>query len=140
MHLKFLFFILLINNSFVISKENTVKQSLIGSSNNCTEIKGVFFDLGDTLVESAGNGQFQLRKGAQQMIDELLINGIRLGVITNVPSNWVINDLEALLVDPTFLDDFEVVVLSSQAPAPKPDPAIFNFAYSLIENLSLIHI
>ena len=30
---------------------------------------------------------------------------------------------------PTFLDEFDALVLSSEAPAPKPDPAIYTFAY-----------
>lgn len=132
MYKKYLLvFIFLFNGHYLYANEKPL--TTFGLANNsCSEIKGIFFDLGDTLVEDAGGGQFQLRPGAQQMIDDLLLVGVRIGIITNVPSDWTITDLEALLVDPSFLDDFEVVVLSSQAPAPKPDPAIFNFAYSLL--------
>ena len=104
------------------------------ANDNCKDIKGIFFDLGDTLIESVGGGQFQLRSGAQKMINDLLLIDKRLGIITNVPNDWSIEDLEAILENPSFLDDFEIVVLSTQAPAPKPDPAIFNYSFSLLTN------
>ena len=139
-----IFITLFFYSNIISASTKGFNQPFIGSSNSCIGIEGIFFDLGDTLVESAGNGQSQLRPGAAQMIETLKLQGIRLGIITNVPSNWSIDDLEAILVDPTFLKDFEAVILSSQAPAPKPDPAIFNFAYSLfvsppaIENIAFV--
>ena len=45
-----------------------------------------------------------------------------------MPAGWTRDDLEALLAQPAFLDEFDVLVLSSQAPAPKPDPAIYLYA------------
>jgi hypothetical protein len=91
-------------------------------------IEAVFFDLGDTLVASSG-GTFVLRPGAAETVDALQARGIPLGIITNVPANWTIEDLEAALEEPEFLDEFDVVVLSSQAPAAKPNPAIYTFAH-----------
>jgi haloacid dehalogenase-like hydrolase len=93
-------------------------------------IRAVFFDLGDTLVEDVGGGMFGLRPGAAETVGQLQALGIELGIITNVPSDWTLEDLEAILVEPELLDEFSVVVLSSQAPAPKPDPAIYTFAHS----------
>ncbi len=95
-------------------------------------IRAVFFDLGDTLVESVGGGMFGLRPGAAETVAQLQSLAIELGIITNVPGGWTIEDLQAILVEPEFLDEFSVVVLSSQAPAPKPDPAIYTFAHSLL--------
>jgi hypothetical protein len=92
-------------------------------------LQAVFFDLGDTLVENPGTGIFVLRPGAQETVDELQERGVRLGIITNVPGGWDIDDLRAILEEPEFLDEFEVVILSSQAPAPKPNPAIYTFAH-----------
>ena len=63
------------------------------------------------------------------MVGELQESGVRLGIITNVPAGWDLDDLRALLAEPEFLDEFEVVILSSQAPAPKPNPAIYTFAH-----------
>ncbi len=105
------------------------------SQDICSEIKVVFFDLGDTLVEQdSGSGLFVVRAGAAETVAALQSRGIRLGIITNVPSDWTIEDLEALMADPTFLDNFEVVVLSSEAPAPKPDPAIYLHGQMLLAN------
>ena len=95
-------------------------------------LEAVFFDLGNTLVEDPGTGIFVLRTGAQETIDALQLAGVQLGVITNVPAGWDLGDLEAILDDPAFLDEFDVVVLSSLAPAPKPDPAIYIHAHSLL--------
>ena len=91
-----------------------------------------FFDLGDTLVEAGGGGLFVVRAGAQETIDGLQALGLQLGVITNVPGDWTLQDLEAVLDDPSFLDEFDVVVLSSKAPAAKPDPQIYLFAHGLL--------
>jgi len=113
-------FVLIINNS-LFAKE-------------CKTIKTIFFDLGDTLIESNGQGQFVLRSDASQLIELLKLQDFQLGIITNVSPNWDLQDLESILVDPSFLDDFEVVILSSLAPASKPDPAIFNYAYSQLIN------
>ncbi|MEM9556694.1 MAG: HAD family hydrolase [Acidobacteriota bacterium] len=90
----------------------------------------MFFDLGDTLVEAGAGGLFVVRDGAQEAVDELQARGLQLGIITNVPAGWTLEDLEAVLADPGFLDEFDVVVLSSQAPAPKPAPEIYVFAHA----------
>ncbi len=95
-------------------------------------LRAVFFDLGDTLVEDVGGGMFGLRPGAADTVAQLQDLGIELGIITNVPPDWTREDLEAILVEPEFLDELSVLVLSSQAPAPKPDPAIYTFAHSLL--------
>lgn len=95
-------------------------------------LRAVFFDLGDTLVEAGPGGLFVLRAGAQETVDQLQAAGVQLGVITNVPAGWTREDLEAILADPGFLDEFDVLVLSSQAPAPKPDPQIYLHAHGLL--------
>ncbi len=95
-------------------------------------LEAVFFDLGDTLVENPGDGIFVLRAGAAETIAELQAFGTQLGVITNVPGGWEIEDLEAILAEPEFLDEFDTVILSSQAPASKPDPAIYTFAHGTL--------
>lgn len=100
------------------------------SGADCPE--AIFFDLGDTLVEDGGGGIFVVRTGAQETIDQLQARGVELGVITNVPPGWTREDLEAILADPEFLDEFDVLVLSSLAPAPKPDPQIYLFAHGLL--------
>lgn len=95
-------------------------------------IEAVFFDLGNTLIEDNGSGTFELRVGAAQTVSDLQDAGIRLGIITNVPGNWDIDDLRAIMAEPEFLDEFEVVILSSEAPASKPNPAIYIFAHEAL--------
>jgi choice-of-anchor B domain-containing protein len=97
-------------------------------------IEAIFFDLGDTLVEDPGTGTWTLVPDAASAVAALKARGIRLGIITNVPSTWTRADLEARLESPEFLDEFEVIVLSSEAPAQKPDPAIYTHALSLLPN------
>ena len=94
--------------------------------------RAVFFDLGNTLAERGAGGLFVVRAGAQETIDELRAAGLEIGVITNVPAGWTRADLEALLTEPAFLDRFDVLVLSSQAPARKPDPRIYLHAHGLL--------
>ena len=105
---------------------------LITSTTQAACPRAIFFDLGDTLVSSGAGGMYVLRAGAQQTVDQLQAVGVQLGVITNVPAGWSLADLEAMLVEPDFLDEFDVVVLSSQAPASKPDPRIYTHAHSLL--------
>lgn len=95
-------------------------------------IEAVFFDLGDTLVENPGSGVFETRDGVPELLAALADREVRVGVITNVPAGWDRGDLEAILADPGLLDAFEVVILSSEAPAPKPDPAIYTFAHAAL--------
>jgi FMN phosphatase YigB (HAD superfamily) len=95
-------------------------------------LRAVFFDLGETLVTAAGGGMFTLKPGAQETVDALQAAGRELGIITNVPGGWTREDLEAILLQPEFLDEFDVLTLSSQAPAPKPDPAIYLFAHAAL--------
>ena len=97
------------------------------SSAQC--INAVFFDLGDTLVEDPGTGLFVLRAGAGETIASLQGLGVPVGIITNVPAGWDRSDLEAILEEPEFLDEFDVLVLSSEAPAPKPSPLIYSYAH-----------
>lgn len=98
----------------------------------CVPVRVIFFDLGETLVEPDGD-LFVERPGINAMIAELKGLGMRVGVITNTPDGYTFQDLQDLLVNPGFLDEFEVVLLSSEAVAPpKPDAQIFAEAHALL--------
>jgi FMN phosphatase YigB (HAD superfamily) len=100
----------------------------------CVPVRAIFFDLGDTLVVQDGD-LFVERPGASETIAELKGLGMRVGIITNTPADFTVEDLENLLKDPSFLDEFEVLLLSSQATSPpKPDPAIFLEAHGLLSD------
>lgn len=92
----------------------------------------IFFDLGNTLVDTSGPSPYPLFADAQATIDELQVRGIRLGIITNVPAGWHRADLEAILQQPAFLDEFDALALSSEAGASKPAPAIYLYAFGLL--------
>lgn len=101
----------------------------------CVPVRAIFFDLGDTLVESDGGDQFVERPGAAATITALKELGMRVGIVTNVPPGFTMQDLQGLLVDPGLLDAFELVLLSSEAASPpKPDPAIFVEAHGLLSD------
>lgn len=95
-------------------------------------LEAVFFDLGDTLVEAGGGGLFVVRDGVDTTLTALQARGVQLGIITNVPTGWTLANLQAVLEEPALLDEFDVVVLSSQAPASKPNPAIYTFAHGFL--------
>ncbi len=99
----------------------------------CQPLQSVFFDLGETLVTADGFGAFDERPGVASLLTELRAAGMQLGVITTVPDGWTETDLRTLLNSPELLDDFDVVLLSSQSVSPpKPDPAVFLEAVSLL--------
>lgn len=102
-----------------------------GTPAHATEcLRAIFFDLGNTLVDQTNPAPYPLFPTAQATIDALQARGLTLGIITNVPAGWDRGDVEALLVQPEFLDEFDVLVLSSEAPAAKPNPAIYTHAYN----------
>ncbi|MFT5682903.1 MAG: FMN phosphatase YigB (HAD superfamily) [Myxococcota bacterium] len=101
-------------------------------TDECVPLGALFFDLGDTLVSEGDDGLHAATPEALALLDALSKRDWPLGVITNVPAGWERSDLEALLADPSILDQFEVVMLSSQATQPKPDPIIFTEALALL--------
>lgn len=101
----------------------------------CTPVRAVFFDLGETLVTARSDGLFETIPEAATLLAALGERDLSLGVITNVPRGYDLQDLRDLLVDPTLLDGFDVVLLSSEAESPpKPDPAIYAEAVNLLSD------
>lgn len=97
-------------------------------------LQAVFFDLGNTLVDQSVPAPYPLFPTAQAAVDALQAAGVEIGIITNVPAGWTRGDLETLLLEPAFLDEFDVLVLSSQTPGPvqKPNPLIYSYAHGLL--------
>jgi phosphoglycolate phosphatase-like HAD superfamily hydrolase len=100
-------------------------------------VQAVFFDLGNTLISQSLPSPWPLFPTAQTAIDALQAAGIEVGVITNVPTQvppFSRADLEALLQQPEFLDEFDVVLLSSLTDplVSKPTPGIYTQAHALL--------
>lgn len=66
---------------------------------------------------------WMLEEGAEELLAQLKSSGKSLGVISNFDSR-----LPDVLEDLGILSFFSTIVMSSRAPAAKPDPAIFDFA------------
>lgn len=99
----------------------------------CTPLAAIFFDLGGTLVLEREDGLFEERPGARELLTTLRGQGLPVGTITNVEPTWGLPELAELLVDPSLLDLFDVVLLSSQAQSrPKPAPEIFAEAVAML--------
>lgn len=103
-------------------------------STACPGVLAVFFDLGETLVVEVGD-QFVERPGARELVASLRTAGIPVGIITDVPNGFSAQDLRDLLKNPDFLEEFDVILMSSQAMGgPKPDPAFYIEAHGLLQN------
>lgn len=103
-----------------------------GLTSGCTGVEAVLFDLGETLVTLQGD-VFHPIPGAYDLLDALVLRGVRIGVVTNTAPGWDLDDLRDLLAEPEVLDRFEVVLLSSQAASPpKPAPEIFAEAHAML--------
>lgn len=100
----------------------------------CTPVAAVFFDLGETLVTERSDGLFEELPGARELLLALRDQGTPTGLISNTGRGWNIDDLAALLVDPSLLDLFDVILISSEAESrPKPDPAIYAEGVALLD-------
>lgn len=98
----------------------------------CTPLQALFFDLGDTLVTEREDGLRETLPGVPEMLAAIDARPLPLGVITNVPNGWTRQDLDDLLVEPSLLDVFDVVLLSSEASEEKPHPVIYQEAVALL--------
>lgn len=99
----------------------------------CTPMAAMFFDLGGTLVIERDDGLFEEAAGARELLLALRARGMPIGAITTVPPDYDTADLQALLVDPSLIALFDVVLLSSEAESrPKPDPAIYAEALAML--------
>jgi FMN phosphatase YigB (HAD superfamily) len=94
-------------------------------------IKVAFFDIGNTLVTLSPPGRGDWIDGAEQVLDDLLARGVKLGIISNT-QNLTRTALLGLLPANSFFDRFEptLVILSSETDphTQKPERAIFELA------------
>lgn len=118
---------------FRVSAAALLALLLSATSTRAEPYCAVFFDLGNTLIDQTGPSPWPLFGDAQSTIDELQARGIAVGIITNVLAGWTREDVEALMQQPAFLDEFDALALSSEAGASKPAPAIYLYAFGLLD-------
>ena len=59
----------------------------------------IFFDIGNTLIDSRVDGDFFMLEGAMSYIESLSKNGYSLGIISNVPPDWNVETLKRFIED-----------------------------------------
>jgi len=93
------------------------------------QLKGIFFDLGDTLIDEH---TFQPLDGTKEVLEKFK-GRFKLAIIsnTNVSST---EDIEWILEKLNLLHFFDYVIASKSFGTKKPDVSIFNF---VLETLSL---
>jgi FMN phosphatase YigB (HAD superfamily) len=91
-----------------------------------TTIQVVFFDLGDTLINSDSP---KFLPGAKTLLTQLHTRGVKLGIISN--TGHLTREQITTLLPPDFdwaQFEAELVVLSSEVGFEKPDPILFEKA------------
>ncbi|WP_037685483.1 HAD family hydrolase [Streptomyces aureocirculatus] len=112
----------------------------------------VYFDLGETLVHTAGDGSTGYQPGAASYLRALRERHIPVGLITNVPSSWGATDAERAArlrqeVDATWRGptpfpwkDFAERVLTPRTEAErKPAPALWQRAKAGSGRCRVVH-
>lgn len=93
------------------------------------QLKGIFFDLGDTLVDEE---TFWPLDGAEEVLEKLK-GRYKLAVISNTTTSTT-EDIKWIMERSGLLHFFDCVIASKSFGARKPDVSIFNF---VLETLSL---
>jgi FMN phosphatase YigB (HAD superfamily) len=91
-------------------------------------IESIFFDLGDTLVESSSTKTWLA--GVKALLSSLKAKGFHLGILSNTGILASRPDILAILPTDFALATFEpgLVIFSSEVGVEKPKPAIFQLA------------
>ncbi|MFB6721090.1 HAD family hydrolase [Kribbella sp. NPDC056345] len=76
-------------------------QQLTQHSTRCSV---VWFDLGNTLVDTKAAGQMTWMAGAQRHLRQLRSVGVPVGLITNVPPEWGATDAERAAATKAYVD------------------------------------
>lgn len=64
---------------------------LNGVKKTAEKASWIYFDLGDTVVDTKDMKRLHYLNGAREYLDELKRNGFKIGLITNIPETWGID-------------------------------------------------
>ncbi len=103
----------------------------------------VYFDLGDTVVNTKDMKNLKYINGAREYMDELKREGFKIGIISNIPENWGMDYDEKLMSLKKVIQDgwaeerpfdwsiYDEVILPLKNTEMKPAPILFLKAISL---------
>lgn len=97
----------------------------------------VYFDLGDTVVNTKDTKHLKYMKGAREYVDELKREGFKVGIISNIPESWGMDYDEKLQTLKKFIHDswdettpfdwtvYDEIILPLKNVERKPAPTLF---------------
>lgn len=102
----------------------------------------VYFDLGDTVINTSDMKHLRYMPGAREYMDELKREGFKIGIITNIPEAWGMDYEEKLLtlkkviqegwdeLNPFDWGIYDEIILPLKNSEMKPAPTLFLKAIS----------
>jgi beta-phosphoglucomutase-like phosphatase (HAD superfamily) len=102
----------------------------------------VYFDLGDTVINTKDMKHLKYMRGAREYMEELKREGFKIGIITNIPETWGMDYDEKLLTLKKAIQDgwdesnpfdwsiYDDIILPLKNSEMKPAPTLFLKAIS----------
>lgn len=112
----------------------------------------VYFDLGDTVVNTKDMKHLKYMKGAREYIDDLKREGFKIGIISNIPENWGMDYDEKLLTLKKVIQEgwdedrpfdwsvYDEVILPLKNTEMKPAPTLFLKAIAKAESCPSVYV
>ena len=97
----------------------------------------VYFDLGDTIVNTKDMNHIKYMKGAREYLKDLKREGFKIGIVSNIPENWGMDYDEKLLTLKKIIQDgwdeeeafdwsiYDEIILPLKNTEMKPAPTLF---------------
>lgn len=117
----------------------------------CNNRPWIYFDLGNTVIDTRDPQNFDYFEGGEEYVNELLSSGYNLGVISNIPESWGETYGEKLLTLKSFIagrwggaqpfnwDAFSKIIIPMNNEERKPNPILFERAMVHSENCPIVY-
>ncbi len=112
----------------------------------------VYFDLGDTVVNTKDMKHIKYMKGAREYMEDLKREGFKIGIISNIPENWGMDYDEKLMTLKKVIQDgwdedrpfdwsvYDEVILPLKTAEMKPAPTLFLKAITKAESCPSVYV
>lgn len=112
----------------------------------------VYFDLGDTVVNTKDMKHLKYMKGAREYMEELKREGFKIGIISNIPEDWGMDYDEKLqtlkkVIQEGWIEErpfdwtvYDEVILPLKSNEMKPAPVLFLKAISKAESCPSMYV